>query len=196
MNADSRSLLLVDDDNVFRERLAQSLTKRGFVVRTAHSHDSAVELAAVDSPEFALVDLRMPGNSGLDTVRALHRIDSTTRIVVLTGYGSIATAVDAIKSGAVHYLTKPAGVEEIVAAFASDDAVLGDALATKESADGVQTQSETSENADVPSLARVEWEHIERVVQSCGGNISHAAKALGMHRRSLQRKLAKYPVRR
>jgi two-component system response regulator RegA len=127
-----------------------------------------------------LVDLRMPGMSGLDVVRELHAIDPTTRIVVLTGYGSIATALDAVRLGAVHYLTKPAEVDEILAAFARDRPPAPDAEPTYEP----------------PSLGRVEWEHINRVLADCGGNISQAARVLGIHRRSLQRKLAKYPPRR
>ena len=117
MSDHAKSMLLVDDDATFRERLAKTMTTYGFQVRTAQNHDEAVALASTDSPEFAIVDLRMPGQSGLETARALHRIDDTTKIVVLTGYGSIATAVDAIKHGAAHYLTKPATAPEILAAL-------------------------------------------------------------------------------
>lgn len=184
--ANPHSLLVVDDDAVFRERLARAFAERGYDVRMAGTGDEAVAAAEAESPEFAIVDLRMPGMHGLEVVDRLHAIDDTTRIVVLTGYGSIATAVDALRRGAVNYLTKPADVDQILAALrsAGDPASPAEALPLGVSMD------------HVPSLARVEWEHIERVVRDCGGNISKAAKALGLHRRSLQRKLAKHPVRR
>ena len=137
--------------------------------------ESARASATAESPELALVDLRLGGESGLDLVRDLKQIDSATVVVVLTGYGSIATAVEGMKRGAAGYLTKPADADQIVAAF-----------------DGVQP----SEDGDVPSLARVEWEHIQRVMADCGGNVSEAARRLGIHRRSLQRKLSKNPVSR
>ena len=163
------SLLLVDDDVVYRERLAKALTARGYEVRTAANAAEAVALAEADSPEFAVLDLRMPGDSGLDLLRRLRAIDPTTRVLMLTGYGSIATALEAVRMGAVHYLTKPADVDEILAAF--------DPEAPRAEAD-----------LETPSLARVEWEHLQRVLSDCEGNLSEAARRLGMHRRSLQRK--------
>lgn len=172
------SILLCDDDEVFRARMARAFVERGFDVRTAHDHDSAVALATEESPELAVVDLRMPGKSGLELVRALKDIDAATKIVVLTGYGSIATAIDAVRLGATYYLAKPADVDDIVAAFAR-----GESPALEPPASGYQA----------PSLARAEWEHINRVLSDCGGNISEAARRLGIHRRSLQRKLQKYP---
>ncbi|AKU91304.1 response regulator transcription factor [Vulgatibacter incomptus] len=172
------SVLVVDDDEIFRNRLARALTERGLEVRTAGDGEEALRLAREESPEQAIVDLRMPGISGLDVVRGLHEIDPSTRILVLTGYGSIATAVAAVRLGAVDYLAKPADVEQIRAAL-----------------DGIQAD-DAAPPGDIPSLARVEWEHIQRVLHDCGGNVSHAAKALGIHRRSLQRKLAKNPVLR
>jgi len=175
---DARSVLVVDDDDVFRTRLGKAFLDRGFEVQSARSTEEAIELARRDSPELAVVDLRMAGASGLDAVRELHAIDPATQIVMLTGYGSIATAVEAIRSGAVHYLSKPVDIEEILAAFA-----------------GAKSASPAS-GIEVPSLARVEWEHIQRVLQDCDGNISQAARLLGLHRRSLQRKLSKDPVRR
>lgn len=171
------SVLVVDDDDVFRSRLGRAFADRGFDVRTAPSAEEAVALARADSPEFAVVDLRMPGASGLDLVRDLHTIDPSTVVVMLTGYGSIATAVEAIRRGAIHYLSKPVDIDQILAAFEGKIA----------SADG---------GAEVPSLARIEWEHIQRVLLDCEGNISRAARLLGLHRRSLQRKLGKEPVRR
>jgi two-component system response regulator RegA len=175
------SILLVDDDATFRERLAKALASRGYDVRQAGDAIEAVRLAEAESPELALVDLRMPGASGLEVVRDLVKIDPSTNVVVLTGYGSIATALEAVRLGATHYLSKPADVDEILAAFERKDAPKDDVLAPPES---------------VPSLARAEWEHIQRVLTDCAGNVSHAARLLGVHRRSLQRKLSKYPVKR
>lgn len=172
------SLLLVDDDAVYRERLAKAIEARGYEVRTAGDAEEAVALAEAESPEFAVLDLRMPGESGLDLLRRLHALDPTTRILMLTGYGSIATALEAVRHGAIHYLTKPADVDDILAAF-----------------DPETLRAEPAE-VGVPSLARVEWEHLQRVLNDCEGNLSEAARRLGMHRRSLQRKAArKRPVR-
>jgi two-component system, response regulator RegA len=174
---DSVSVLLVDDDEVFRQRLARALAERGLDVRAAADLASALAAARTDPPELAIVDLRMPGGSGLELVQELRKLDPATRILVLTGYGSIATAVEAIKLGAVHYLSKPADADEILAALgAAEAASSGPAAALS-----------------TPTLARAEWEHINRVLADCQGNISEAARRLGLHRRSLQRKLAKYP---
>lgn len=175
------TILVVDDDTMFRTRLMKALENRGFEVRGAENVQSAIDLARADSPEMALVDLKMPGGSGLDLVRELKAIDVTTNVVVLTGYGSIATALEAVRLGATHYLTKPADVDEILAAFER---------ATKGPAAPVEIDHE------VASLARAEWEHIHRVLTDCNGNISQAARLLGLHRRSLQRKLSKYPSSR
>lgn len=172
------SVLLVDDDDVYRERLAQAFREREFEVRTAGDADAATQLAEADSPELAVIDLRMPGKNGLELLRALLAIDPATRVVVLTGYGSIANAIDAVRLGAVNYLSKPADVEDILAAFAKGDAPPMECTAAEYQA---------------PTLARAEWEHINRVLSDVGGNISEAARRLGIHRRSLQRKLQKYP---
>jgi two-component system response regulator RegA len=169
---DKRSVLVVDDDDVFRGRLVRALVERGFDARGA---------AGADSPELAVVDLRMPDGSGLDVVRELKTMDPATNVVVLTGYGSIATALEAVRLGATHYLTKPADVDEILRAFEREKRPLDGGAAGVEQA---------------PSLARAEWEHIQRVLTDCGGNVSQAARVLGVHRRSLQRKLAKRPVQR
>jgi len=172
------SILVVDDDDVFRERLARALGSRGHDVRMAADGHAALELARAESPERAIVDLRMPGAlTGLDFVRELRAIDATTSVVVLTGYGSIATAIEAVRLGATHYLTKPADTDEILAAF-------------------VRKPGEAVVDTETPSLARVEWEHIQRVLTDCQGNVSEAARRLGVHRRSLQRKLGKFPVKR
>jgi two-component system response regulator RegA len=174
------SLLIVEDDDVLRSRLVRAFRDRGFEVREAADAASAIAQAKRESPEFALVDLRLPGASGLEVVQGLVSIDATTNVVVLTGYGSIATALDALRLGATHYLTKPADVDEILAGFAR--------------ARGGASGERPSEST--PSLARVEWEHINRVLTDCAGNVSQAARILGIHRRSLQRKLAKYPSSR
>ena len=176
--SDRPSILLVDDDEVFRRRMARAFEERGYDVRGAGNYDDAVAAAQQDSPEYAVVDLRMPGRSGLELVRALDDIDPATKTVVLTGYGSIANAIDAIRLGATYYLLKPADVDDIVAAFARGEA---------------PPLSPPDSDYQAPSLARAEWEHINRVLSDCGGNISEAARRLGIHRRSLQRKLQKYP---
>jgi two-component system response regulator RegA len=174
-----RSVLIVDDEETFRSRLERAFRDRGYETWSTASVDEAVALAQAESPDFAVVDLRVGRDSGLTLVRKLHAHDPTTRIVMLTGYGSIATALDAVRSGAVHYLTKPAAMEEIIAAFDHD---------------GLPAVEPPAHA--VPSLDRVEREHIERVLADCGGNVTHAAELLGLHRRSLQRKLAKFPSRR
>jgi two-component system response regulator RegA len=169
-----RTLLVVDDDEPFRLRLVQAFRDRGFQASGAGTYEEAVSAAEADSPELAVVDLKLPGRSGLEVVRALRTIDPTTTVVVLTGYGSIATAVEGVRLGATNYLTKPADADQIAAAFEGT---------------GATVAAPTS----VPTLARVEWEHIQRVVSDCDGNVSQAARLLGIHRRSLQRKLAKDP---
>lgn len=172
---ETRTLLIVDDDEPFRVRLVRAMRDRGFDASGAADAESAMAMARTDSPELALVDLRLPGQSGLELVRELKALDPATTVVVFTGYGSIATAVEAMKLGAASYLTKPADADQIVAAF-----------------DGVQPADE----AGTPSLARVEWEHIQRVLADCQGNVSEAARRLHIHRRSLQRKLSKTPTSR
>ncbi|RMG19513.1 MAG: response regulator [Deltaproteobacteria bacterium] len=174
------SMLLVDDDPVLRGRLARAFEERGLEVRSAGGYEEALTLAREESPELAVVDLKMPGRSGLELLRDLKALDPTTKVVVLTGYGSIATAIDAVRLGATYYLPKPADADEILAAFDRDQTPPLAALDAAHPA---------------PSLARAEWEHIQRVLADCGGNISEAARRLGIHRRSLQRKLAKYPPR-
>jgi two-component system response regulator RegA len=174
---DGRSLLVVDDDVTFRTRVVRAFRDRGLEVTAAGDYDEAIAAAQVDTPELALVDLRLPTRSGLDVVRRLKELDETTIIVVLTGYGSIATAVESVKLGAATYLTKPVDADQILAAF-----------------NGEMPSSNPHATYAVSSLARVEWEHIQRVLADCGGNLSQAARLLGIHRRSLQRKLSKDPV--
>lgn len=175
---DARTLLVVDDDEAFRTRLVRALKERGFEVSAAANYDDAMTAARADTPELALVDLRLPGKSGLELVRDLKELDGTTRIIVLTGYGSIATAVQSLQLGATSYLTKPVDADQILAAFDQAD----------------QTGRPIASPLVAQPLARVEWEHVQRVLSDCNGNVSQAARLLGLHRRSLQRKLAKYPV--
>ena len=172
------SLLLVDDDETFRHVLGRALAKRGFAVSAAANVEAATLLAEANPPEYAVIDLKMPGASGLVLVQRLKVLDAETRIVMLTGYASIATAVEAIKLGATHYLAKPADADEIVNAL----------MQTAGNPDVVV-------NSDPLSVERLEWEHIQKVLAEHEGNISATARALKMHRRSLQRKLIKKPVR-
>ena len=173
------TILVVDDDATFRTRLVRALSSRGFETHEAGDVDSAIARAKEHKPARAIVDLRMPGKSGLDLITALMEIDESIQILVLTGYGSIATAVEAVRRGAIDYLNKPVDTEQILAVF------------DRESATSTATATDVTEAK--PSLARVEWEHIQRVLSDCGGNISEAARQLGIHRRSLQRKLSKLP---
>jgi two-component system response regulator RegA len=171
------TLLVVDDDDAFRETLARAMERRGFAVTVAPGPEEAEAAARECTMEYAVVDVRMPGGSGIDLVAKLRSIDDGTRVVVLTGYGSIANAVAAMRSGAVDYLTKP-----------TDAASVEKALLGSGPADGTDDA--------LPSLDRVEWEYLQRVLADCDGNVSDAARRLGMHRRSLQRKLAKNAPRR
>jgi two-component system response regulator RegA len=164
---------VVDDDEVFRTRLVRAIQTRGLEAHGAGTASDAMELAKQVHPQAAIVDLRMPGSSGLDVVAELKARDPAIKVVVLTGYGSIATAVEAVRRGAVNYLTKPLDADQILAAFDKDP--------------------EPPPADNIPSLARVEYEHIQRILHDCNGNISLAARKLGLHRRSLQRKLGKLP---
>jgi two-component system, response regulator RegA len=181
-----RSMLIVDDDERFRDRLAQALRHRGFDVAVADGLESALAVARSKPLDRALVDLRMPGPGGLAVLRALLAERPGLEVVVLTGYGSIATAVEAVRLGARDYLTKPADADRVLAAFDADASDAGAGAA----ADSGDLPFET------PSLARLEWEHIERVMRECKGNVSRAARVLGIHRRTLQYKLAKFPAGR
>lgn len=172
-------MLIVDDDDRLRTALVRAFRLRGWDALAASGREEAIRLAEESSPDLATVDLRMPGENGLTVVQELRALDNTTFILVLTGYGSIVTAMDAVRLGADHYMSKPADADQILAAF--------------ESAGSAQPMGE--DDIPVPSLARVEWEHIQRVLNDFNGNISQAAKKLGLHRRSLQRKLSKFPPR-
>ncbi|MCX7089615.1 MAG: response regulator transcription factor [Methylococcales bacterium] len=175
---DNPHLLLIDDDETFCEVLKNALTKRNFSVFIAHDVTSGCRVAEEVEPEYAVIDLRIGLESGLEMVKQLIALDSNTQIVMLTGFASIATAVEAIKLGATHYLTKPANADEIVTALYKNE---GD--------------TSVSINANPLSIKRLEWEHLQKVLMRHEGNISAAARALNMHRRTLQRKLDKHPVR-
>ena len=170
--------LVVDDDPVFCDTLARSIKNLGNEVFTAYDESTALELCQLNHPERAIVDLKLGETSGLHLVEKLKSLDPDIEIIVLTGYSSIPTTVTAIKLGARNYLSKPAGVGEILAMFE----------ASADSHDYAAPETP-------PSINRVEWEHIQRVLDEHHGNISATARALGMHRRTLQRKLQKRPVR-
>jgi two-component system response regulator RegA len=171
-------MLLVDDDAVFAEVLARAMVKRGFEVETTQGFADALAAIGQGQHDFAVVDLKMPGGSGLTLVERLKQRNPRIRIVVLTGFASVATAVEAIKLGAIHYLSKPADADEIVAAFGREQ---GD------------TAAEVS--SQPLSVGRLEWEHIQKILAENTGNVSATARALNMHRRTLQRKLGKKPTR-
>jgi len=181
------SLLLVDDDQPFRERMAGALRARGFAVFTAVDLESAVRTAAAERPEVAIVDLRLPDTSGHDVARGIAAVSPASKLVILTGYGSIASAVEAIQSGVRQYLTKPLDADELVAAIDKLEGGGGGAGGAGRPA------SEPAGTEGTPSLARAEWEHIQRVLGDAGGNVSEAARRLGIARRTLQLKLKKYP---
>ena len=172
-------LLLAEDDAVFAGVLARALRRRGFDVDIAPDAASAIRLARAHAPRYAIVDLKLGADSGLALIPALLEIAPPLRILLLTGYASIATAVEAIKRGAHDYLAKPVDADAVVRALLGDAAAGGNAAV---------------EGAPVLPLRRLEWEHIQRVLAECEGNVSAAARRLGMHRRTLQRKLEKHPV--
>jgi two-component system response regulator RegA len=171
-----RTLLIADDDAPFRQRLARAMEGRGFIVRTAATVAEAVA-AASDPPAFAVLDLRMTDGSGLDAVAPLRLARPDIRIVILTGYGNIATAVAAVKEGAVDYLAKPADADAIESALIAEGRNLPPPPQNPMSAD------------------RVRWEHIQRVYEQCDRNVSETARRLNMHRRTLQRILSKHAPR-
>ena len=172
-----RTLLIVDDDAPLCQRLARAMERRGFVVATAESVASGVAAATARPPAFAVVDLRLGDGSGLDVVGALRGARPGARIVVLTGYGNIATAVAAVKAGALDYLPKPADADAVERALLAQE---GEAPAPPE---------------DPMSADRVRWEHIQRVFELCDRNVSETARRLKMHRRTLQRILGKHAPR-
>lgn len=169
-----RTLLLVDDDAPFRQRLALAMERRGFTVATADSVAAGIAEARARRPAFAVIDLRLGDGSGIEVVSALHDARADARVVVLTGYGNIATAVAAVKMGAIDYLSKPADADAVEAAL-------------------LQNEGKLPPPPEQPMTAdRVRWEHIQRVFEQCDRNVSETARRLRMHRRTLQRILNKY----
>ena len=168
-----RSLLIVEDDKSFLQRLARAMEGRGFTVTTAESVAEGLSQLEIASPAFAVVDMRLEDGNGLDVISALKRRRPDARAIILTGYGNIATAVNAVKLGAVDYLSKPVDADDVVAALLALDG----------------RKAEPPENP--MSADRVRWEHIQRIYELCGRNVSETARRLNMHRRTLQRILAK-----
>ena len=168
-----KSLLLVDDDNPFRERLARAMEKKGFIVTQAESVKKGIDSLKITKPAFAVVDLRLNDGNGLEVVKKIQNLNINSRIIMLTGYGNIPTAVAAIKHGAIDYLAKPADADDVEKALLADP----------------QSKAQPPEN---PMTAdRVKWEHIHRVFELCNRNVSETARRLKMHRRTLQRILSK-----
>ena len=168
-----KSLLIVDDDNPFRERLARAMEKKGFEVTQAEGVKKGIESVKVKKPAFAVVDLRLNDGNGLEVVKELQSSNSKSRIIMLTGYGNIPTAVAAIKEGAIDYLAKPADADDVEKALLADP----------------EAKAPPPENP--MSADRVNWEHIHRVFELCNRNVSETARRLKMHRRTLQRILSK-----
>ena len=173
-------IVLIDDDEVFVRVLARALAARGFAVSTAHDRASALAVVRETQPEHAVLDLKLGDENGLALIPELLEIQPDLRILLLTGYASIATAVEAIKRGATDYLAKPVDADQVVQALRGG---------------GEGAEATAAAAFAAPPLKRLEWEHIQRVLAECDGNISEAARRLGLHRRTLQRKLAKRPVR-
>ena len=170
---EGKTLLLVDDDRPFLNRLARAMEQRGFKVRTAETVAAGMNEARANPPDYAVVDMRLEDGNGLDVIETLHRANRDARAIVLTGYGNIATAVTAVKLGAIDYLAKPADADAIFNALIAEPG----------------TKAALPENP--MSADRVRWEHIQRVYELCNRNVSETARRLNMHRRTLQRILAK-----
>ena len=170
---EDKSLMILDDDDPFRGRLARAMEKKGFQVKEAKSVDEGLKIAQTSPTNFALVDLRLEDGSGLEVIKAMHKSKKECRIVMLTGYGNLPTAVAAVKAGAIDYIAKPVDADDVEAAL----------LASPES------KAKPPENP--MSADRVKWEHIHRVFELCNRNVSETARRLKMHRRTLQRILSK-----
>ena len=170
---DDKSLLIVDDDNPFRERLARAMEKKGFLVSQAESVKRGLEVLKTIKPAFAVVDLRLGDGNGLEVVKEIKKLGPDSRIIMLTGYGNIPTAVAAVKDGAIDYLAKPADADDVEKALLADP------------------NKKASPPENPMSADRVKWEHIHRVFELCNRNVSETARRLKMHRRTLQRILSK-----
>jgi len=173
----NRTLLIVDDEKNLRDQLAKAMERRGFIVKTAESVAEGYAVAQPDPPDFAVVDLRLGDGSGVNLVEKLRELRPQMRVIMLTGYGNIATAVAAVKAGAIDYLAKPADADAVAAALLNPEGPLPNPPERPMSAD------------------RVRWEHIQRVFEQCDRNVSETARRLKMHRRTLQRILAKHAPR-
>ena len=170
---EDKSLLLVDDDNPFRERLARAMEKKGFIVTQAEGVKKGIDSVKLKKPAFAVVDLRLGDGNGLEVVKEIQNSNIKSRIIMLTGYGNIPTAVAAVKEGAIDYLSKPADADDVEKALLADP----------------NAKAQPPENP--MSADRVKWEHIHRVFELCNRNVSETARRLKMHRRTLQRILSK-----
>ena len=170
---EDKSLLIVDDDDPLRMRLARAMEKKGFQVKDAKTVENAIKMVISSPPKFALVDLRLEDGNGLDVVREINKVKKDSRIVMLTGYGNLPTAVAAVKSGAIDYMAKPVDADDVEAALLADP----------------ESKAKPPENP--MSADRVKWEHIHRVFELCNRNVSETARRLKMHRRTLQRILSK-----
>lgn len=180
--APTQPLLIIDDDPTFARVLARALGSRGFEVLTAGNADEARAMARRHHPRYCVLDLKLGEENGLRLIPELKALVPDMRVLLLTGYASIATAVEAIKRGAHDYLSKPVDADAVVRALLESDAPVG--------------EDDVIDAPEAPlALRRLEWEHIQRVLTECDGNISETARRLGMHRRTLQRKLSKHPVR-
>ena len=168
-----KSLLIVDDDNPFRERLARAMEKKGFIVTQAEGVKKGIDCVKIAKPAFAVIDLRLADGNGLEVVKEIQSLNADSRIIMLTGYGNISTAVAAIKQGAIDYLAKPADADDVEKALLADP----------------NRKAQPPENP--MSADRVKWEHIHRVFELCNRNVSETARRLKMHRRTLQRILSK-----
>ena len=170
---EDKSLLIVDDDDPLRQRLARAMEKKGFVVQDAKSVENAVKIVISKPPKFALIDLRLEDGNGLDVVAEINKVNKDSRIVMLTGYGNLPTAVAAVKAGAIDYMAKPVDADDVEAALLASP------------------NSKASPPENPMSADRVKWEHIHRVFELCNRNVSETARRLKMHRRTLQRILSK-----
>ena len=173
------AILIIDDNITLSQTLLRAFSRRGFSVSVANNRQQALALCQQQRFDKVILDLKLAESSGLQLIPELLALQADLSIVILTGYSSIATAVEAIKLGAINYLCKPADTDEILASFAADNRAVSDSIDTQP-----------------PSVERLEWEHIQKVLQEHEGNISATARALNMHRRTLQRKLQKHPVKR
>ncbi len=170
---EDKSLLIVDDDSPFRHRLARAMEKKGFIVSQAEGVKAGIQKVNENKPAFAVIDLRLQDGNGLEVVKEIQKSKKNSRVIMLTGYGNISTAVAAIKTGAIDYLAKPADADDVEKALLADP------------------NSKAAPPDDPMSADRVKWEHIHRVFELCNRNVSETARRLKMHRRTLQRILSK-----